>query len=74
MKMLCKRDVIKLNQAAHVKAERDILAEANSDWIVKLYYSFQDKDNLFFIMEYIPGGDLMSLLIRKQIFTEPLAK
>lgn len=28
-------------QAAHVKAERDILAEADSNWIVKLYYSFQ---------------------------------
>jgi serine/threonine protein kinase len=41
MKTLRKRDVIELDQAAHVKAERDILAEANSEWIVKLYCSFQ---------------------------------
>jgi serine/threonine-protein kinase LATS1/2 len=41
MKMLRKSDVIELNQAAHVKAERDILAEANTEWIVKLYCSFQ---------------------------------
>uniref|UniRef100_A0A914VK02 non-specific serine/threonine protein kinase n=1 Tax=Plectus sambesii TaxID=2011161 RepID=A0A914VK02_9BILA len=55
MKTLLKKDVIAKQQAAHVKAERDILAEANSDWIVKLYYSFQDEHSLYFIMEYIPG-------------------
>jgi len=57
-----------------VKAERDILAEADNDWVVKLYYSFQDKDNLYFVMDYIPGGDLMSLLIKKGIFDENLAR
>lgn len=41
MKTLLKKDVIVKQQAAHVKAERDILAEANSQWIVKLYFSFQ---------------------------------
>lgn len=68
MKILQKKDVIAQNQAAHVKAERDILAEANSDWIVKLYCSFQNARQLFFILEYIPGGDMMSLLIREEIF------
>lgn len=74
MKTLRKADVLKRNQVAHVKAERDILAEADNEWVVKLYYSFQDKDNLYFVMDYIPGGDLMSLLIRLGIFEEPLAR
>uniref|UniRef100_A0A6M2DJT1 non-specific serine/threonine protein kinase n=1 Tax=Xenopsylla cheopis TaxID=163159 RepID=A0A6M2DJT1_XENCH len=74
MKTLRKADVLKRNQVAHVKAERDILAEADNEWVVKLYYSFQDKDNLYFVMDYIPGGDLMSLLIKLQIFEEPLAR
>lgn len=65
--------MIRRNQVAHVKAERDILAEAELEWVTKLYYSFQDKENLYFIMEYIPGGDLMALLIKKGIFEEPLA-
>lgn len=73
MKTLRKVDVIRRNQVAHVKAERDILAEAELEWVTKLYYSFQDKENLYFIMEYIPGGDLMALLIKKGIFEEPLA-
>ena len=47
MKTLRKRDVLKRNQVAHVKAERDILAEADNEWVVKLYYSFQVRKNTF---------------------------
>nr|CAG6407542.1 Warts [Euborellia annulipes]CAG6407546.1 Serine/threonine-protein kinase Warts [Euborellia annulipes] len=74
MKTLRKADVLNRNQMAHVKAERDILAEADNEWVVKLYYSFQDKDNLYFVMDYIPGGDLMALLIKKGVFEEPSAR
>lgn len=28
-------------QVAHVRAERDVLVEANTEWVVKMYYSFQ---------------------------------
>lgn len=73
MKVLVKADVLKRNQVAHVKAERDILAEADNEWVVKLYYSFQDEEHLYFVMDYIPGGDLMSLLIKFGVFTEKLA-
>ncbi|CAH1107986.1 unnamed protein product [Psylliodes chrysocephalus] len=74
MKTLRKSEVLKRNQVAHVKAERDILAEADNEWVVKLYYSFQDSDILYFVMDYIPGGDLMSLLIKLGIFEEVLAR
>ena len=74
MKTLRKADVIRRNQVAHVKAERDILAEADNEWVVKLYYSFQDTDNLYFVMEYVPGGDLMALLIKRGIFSEELGQ
>ncbi|KAM9344169.1 serine/threonine-protein kinase LATS2 [Pholidichthys leucotaenia] len=74
MKTLRKKDVLNRNQVAHVKAERDILAEADNEWVVRLYYSFQDRDSLYFVMDYIPGGDMMSLLIRMGVFPEPLAR
>ncbi|GIY92912.1 hypothetical protein CEXT_506101 [Caerostris extrusa] len=74
MKTLRKSDVLKRNQVAHVKAERDILAEADNEWVVKLYYSFQDDDNLYFVMDFIQGGDLMSLLIKLGVFSEELAR
>ena len=74
MKILHKSDIFNRNQAAHVKAERDILAEADNEWVVKLYYSFQDEQNLYFVMDYVPGGDLMNLLIKFQVFSEELAR
>jgi len=74
MKILHKSDVFNRNQAAHVKAERDILAEADNEWVVKLYYSFQDEENLYFVMDYVPGGDLMNLLIKLEVFSEELSR
>lgn len=58
----------------HVKAERNLLAEVDSAYIVKLYCSFQDDEFLYLIMEYLPGGDMMTLLMRKDILTEDEAK
>lgn len=45
-----------------------------SHCIVKLYYSFQDAEYLYLIMEYLPGGDMMTLLIREDTLTESVAK
>ncbi|KAL5265908.1 hypothetical protein ACHWQZ_G006535 [Mnemiopsis leidyi] len=70
MKTLRKAEVWKRNQTAHVKAERDILSEADNKWVVKLHFSFQDKGNLYFVMDYVPGGDMMSLLIKYGRFPE----
>eukprot|EP01132_Coremiostelium_polycephalum_P004240 gene4240-5308_t len=74
MKRLIKSEMLKKEQVAHVRAERDVLASANNEWVVKLYYSFQDADYLYLIMEYLPGGDMMSLLIKYDIFTEDQAR
>jgi len=54
----------------HVKAERNVLAEVDSPFIVKLCYSFQDDEHLYLIMEYLPGGDMMTLLMRKDTLRE----
>ena len=61
-------------QVEHVKAERNLLAEVDSNCIVKLYCSFQDEEYLYLIMEYLPGGDMMTLLMRKDTLTEDEAR
>lgn len=63
-----------LVQVEHVKAERNLLAEVDSNCIVKLYCSFQDEEYLYLIMEYLPGGDMMTLLMRKDTLTEDEAR
>ena len=70
MKSMLKENMILKNQVHHIRAERDILTESENSWIVKLFYSFQDEKNLYMIMEFLPGGDLMGLLIKKDTFTE----
>lgn len=44
------------------------------EWITKLQYAFQDRENLYLVMEYLPGGDLLGLMIRHGAFDEELAK
>lgn len=66
--------MIEKNQVDHIRAERDILTESHNPWIVKLFYSFQDARHLYMVMEYLPGGDLMGLLIKKDTFSEAETK
>lgn len=61
-------------QLAHVRSERDVLAESNSPWVVQLYYSFQDANNLYLLMEFLPGGDLMTMLIKYDTFSEDVTR
>lgn len=70
MKIMKKSEMLKKNQVAHIRAERDVLALADNPWVVKLHYSFQDPANLYLVMEYLPGGDLMTILIKYDILTE----
>ena len=66
--------MLKAPQLAHVRAERDVLAESNSPWVVQLFYSFQDSSYLYLIMEFLPGGDLMSMLIKYDTFSEDVTR
>lgn len=70
MKILRKAEMLEKEQVAHVRAERDILVEADHQWVVKMYYSFQDAMNLYLIMEFLPGGDMMTLLMKKDTLSE----
>lgn len=63
MKILRKADMLEKEQVAHVRAERDVLVEADHQWVVKMYYSFQDPINLYLIMEFLPGGKSLLLIV-----------
>ncbi|ETV85178.1 AGC protein kinase, variant [Aphanomyces astaci] len=62
IKVLAKEHVLRKNQLSNIEAERDILASVQSPFVVKLFWTFQSQFNLFLVMEYLPGGDFMSLL------------
>jgi serine/threonine protein kinase len=74
MKSMDKRSTVMKNQVQHVHSEKNVLAESDSGWIVSLHASFQDKHMLHLLMDFMPGGDLMELLIKYDIFTEAATK
>jgi protein-serine/threonine kinase len=51
-----------------------VLAESDSPWVVQLFYSFQDTSHLYLIMEFLPGGDLMTMLIKYDTFSEDVTR
>jgi protein-serine/threonine kinase len=53
--------------------ERCALVESDSEWVVKLYTAFQDDTNFYFVFEYLPGGDLHTLLWREGRFPDRTA-
>lgn len=63
IKVLKKSDMIAKNQVTNVKSERAIMmVQSEKPYVAKLYASFQNKENLFLVMEYLIGGDLATLI------------
>lgn len=62
MKLLSKPEMMQRSESAFYWEERYIMAHANTDWVVKLHYAFQDEKNLYMVMDYMPGGDLVNLM------------
>jgi len=62
MKRLKKSDIIKLRQVDHVISENTILADIEHPFLVGLQGFTQDSRFLFFLMAYIPGGELFTYL------------
>ena len=80
--------MLRKSQEGHIKAEKDVLAAAAtrsaaaatssgfgaSSWIVKLHYAFQDIDNLYLVLDYMGGGDLLNLLVALDTFSESMTR
>jgi serine/threonine protein kinase len=62
IKVLKKADMIRKNAVESILAERDILINVRNPFVVRFFYSFTCRDNLYLVMEYLNGGDLYSLL------------
>lgn len=62
VKVLPKAEMKNKTDLKQVTRERRIMAKLHSPFVVDLMFSFQSEQNLFLVMEYVPGGDLFSLL------------
>ena len=46
----------------YVKEEKNILQDLHHPFIITMFAAFQDKETLYMVLEYVPGGDLFSFL------------
>jgi serine/threonine protein kinase len=70
MKVLNKRTIIERNEVEHTKSEKSILMKLSHPFLVGLHYSFQTPEQLYFIMDYINGGELFFHLQKDRKFPE----
>lgn len=74
IKVLKKADMIRKNAVESILAERDILISLRNPFVVRFFYSFTCRENLYLVMEYLNGGDLFSLLKHLGCLEEGIAR
>ena len=74
IKVLRKTKIIELNQLEHTKTEKMILEHVNHQFLVSLVYAFQTPEKIYFVMEFMKGGELYQHLIKLTRFSEKQAK
>ncbi|KAI8977880.1 kinase-like domain-containing protein [Pilobolus umbonatus] len=74
IKVLTKREVVRLKQVEHTNNEKHILEAVANPFLVNLWGTFQDDSNLYMVMDYVPGGELFSVLRKSKRFPDHVAK
>ena len=72
MKEMSKARIITKRSVRSVMNERQILIQLNNVFIVNMYYAFQDRENLYLVMDYLSGGDLRYHICRHRFFNESI--
>ncbi|GAA5801567.1 hypothetical protein HPULCUR_007015 [Helicostylum pulchrum] len=74
VKVLKKSEVVRLKQVEHTNNEKHILEAVAHPFLVNMWGTFQDNVNLYMVMDYVPGGELFSVLRRSKRFPDHVAK
>lgn len=70
MKEMSKSKVISKRSVNSVMNERQLLAEVQHPFLVNMLYAFQDRENLYLVMDLMTGGDLRFHIGRQRRFSE----
>uniref|UniRef100_A0A914ZV10 cGMP-dependent protein kinase n=4 Tax=Parascaris univalens TaxID=6257 RepID=A0A914ZV10_PARUN len=74
LKALKKKHIVDTRQQEHIFAERNIMMEARSDWIVKLFTTFRDAKYVYMLLEVCLGGELWTTLRDRGHFDDYTAR
>ncbi|KAI9137557.1 v-akt murine thymoma viral oncogene-like 3 transcript variant 1 [Paraphysoderma sedebokerense] len=74
VKVIKKSGLVDEDSIEHVLAENRVLQTLDHPFLVKLHYAFQTRDRLYFVMEYIRGGELFFHIVKEKRFPEERAR
>ncbi|KAF7726218.1 camp-dependent protein kinase catalytic subunit [Apophysomyces ossiformis] len=74
IKVMKKSEIVRMKQIEHTRNERAILLSIRHPFIVNMWATFQDCAMLFMVMDYVPGGELFTLLRKNKRFSEDLGR
>ncbi|KAJ3272558.1 camp-dependent protein kinase catalytic subunit [Terramyces sp. JEL0728] len=74
MKVLRKADIVKMRQVEHTINEKRILEKLEAPFLVHMLTAFQDNANVYFVLEYVQGGELFTFLRKSSRFPNHVAK
>ena len=70
LKEMSKLKIIDKKSIKSIKSELELLSNMESPYIVNMHYAFQDRENLYLVMDYLSGGDLRFHISRHKKFSE----
>jgi len=71
---MLKEKIVRTKQVSHTRNEQRMLCAVQHPFIINLWGTFQDSTNLYMVMDFVPGGELFTLLRRSNRFPDPVAK
>ncbi|KAH9927799.1 kinase-like domain-containing protein [Fomitopsis serialis] len=74
VKVMLKEKIVRTKQVSHTRNEQRMLCAVQHPFIINLWGTFQDSTNLYMVMDFVPGGELFTLLRRSNRFPDPVAK
>ena len=63
-----------MKQESHTRNEQMILQAVQHPFIINLWGAFQDTANLYMVMDFVPGGELFTLLRRSNVSNRHLRR
>lgn len=74
LKSVNKVSIVKSGQQRHIISEKKVMASLNHPFLIKLYATFKDQNNLYFLLEPSLGGELFTVLRSYTFFKENVAQ
>jgi len=67
IKVLSKERIVRMKQIEHTNNEQQMLSSVQHPFIINLWGTFQDAGSLYMVMDFVPGGELFTLLRRSNV-------